>query len=255
MPKRLELVGQRFGRLRVESYLRSRTEQIKTRPGRTSVHAVWLCRCDCGNTCERESSVLTGSKRRRSTSACDECVSRLRSAKMKSWLTSGHQRGAVLRNLERQKSAFVHLMVMGVSETSCGRRSSPTLRTSTKGVEVTCRSCRQNVGLDPGPEEKLLRAIFEEDPVKKNPTLPATATVPEVSPSKERFTVYVAAEGHAFSRDGFASLEIATSAAPVLARAYRADGTKYWDVRNAEGLIVAHGCVQKWKEKKSKAAK
>lgn len=46
--------------------------------------------------------------------------------------------------------------------TACGRSPSPTLRTSKKRHEVTCRNCCLNLGWEPSAEELFLRKIFGE---------------------------------------------------------------------------------------------
>lgn len=50
---RKDLTGQKFNRLTVVEYLGSR----KNASGKT--RGVWLCQCDCGNTCEVDTSHLT----------------------------------------------------------------------------------------------------------------------------------------------------------------------------------------------------
>lgn len=57
MSKIIDLTGQRFGKLLVVKQLpRERDENGKLKPIR------WLCRCNCGNTCETDGACLRGGK-------------------------------------------------------------------------------------------------------------------------------------------------------------------------------------------------
>lgn len=78
MSNRLDLVGQRFGRLVVVAFAGSDQQS----------HVCWLCRCDCGE----QKVVRGGSLRSGSTSSCgcwNQAVAFL------SHLTHGHSRGGV----------------------------------------------------------------------------------------------------------------------------------------------------------------
>ena len=52
MSAKVDLTGQRFGRLIVIKELPRKTALRKT--------PLWLCQCDCGNTCEAYSDSLRG---------------------------------------------------------------------------------------------------------------------------------------------------------------------------------------------------
>ncbi|WP_337361074.1 hypothetical protein [Phascolarctobacterium succinatutens] len=55
MSAKVDLTGQRFGRLVVIKELPRKTALRKT--------PLWLCQCDCGNTCEAYSDSLRGGKK------------------------------------------------------------------------------------------------------------------------------------------------------------------------------------------------
>lgn len=55
MSAKVDLTGQRFGRLIVIKELPRKTALRKT--------PLWLCQCDCGNTCEAYSDSLRGGKK------------------------------------------------------------------------------------------------------------------------------------------------------------------------------------------------
>ena len=95
MTKIIDLTGQRFGKLLVVKQLpRERDENGKLKPIR------WLCRCDCGNTCEVVGENLRGGKR--------SCGCSMTEAQRKQFETLAKAREAA-KEVRRQKQEGVEI--------------------------------------------------------------------------------------------------------------------------------------------------
>jgi hypothetical protein len=83
LPRRIDLTGQRFGRLLVITYAETRNAQTKT------ARAYWRCRCDCGQT----TIVAAGNLKNKSviSCGCKQRENRVRQGKANA--THGHTRG------------------------------------------------------------------------------------------------------------------------------------------------------------------